>query len=850
MKITDENTVRLSVRELVEFVLRSGDIDNRRSSARIQDAMILGANAHRRLQGSAGTNYAAEVSLKTETVVGNGEVCLQVEGRADGIISDFNGEEEVPGEVTIDEIKGIYRDINALEGPEPVHLAQAQVYAYILCAEAHLDHISVQITYVQLEEEKKRKNPIVTDEVRRFVFHYPAREIEDLFFHYVELYEKWAVFIVDHRRKRKETVQGFPFPFPYRPGQKTIAAAAYRAMAAREKLFVQAPTGIGKTLSMLFPAVQAVGQELGDKIFYLTAKTVTAAVAEEGMRLMAEKGLGFSYVKITAKEKVCPLAEMHCDPVHCERAKGHMDRVNDAVYDLITHENGIGMAEIVSYAEKHNVCPYEMSLDVSYYTDVIIGDYNYAFAPHVALQRYFGSETPGDYLFLIDEAHNLVDRARDMYSAVLVKEDILAAKKLFENRKRILKALEKANKLMLEMKREHEGAYVYAKEEFPNALILALAELREAISQFMDQEPNHPKGDEIADFFFEVSDFIDTAAYLDEGYLAYSDFMENGSFCLKLFCIDPSGRLRERLDNVNSTVFFSATLLPIHYYKELLTGNREEKAVYVDSPFDPANRRIYIGRDVSTKYTRRSPAEYEKIGTYIREMVLAKDGNYLAFFPSHKFLEEVQAVLLKDGEFLEGCRVIAQKRNMGEQDRAEFLGAFAETEREAAAAEEAAEEATEEAAEEADEALAPAAANSETPAAAPHSSLLGLAVMGGVFSEGIDLRKDALIGVAVVGTGLPQVCTERELIRRYYEERGEDGFSFAYRFPGFNKVQQAAGRLIRTSEDEGVILLLDERFGYRESRNLFPREWEDAEQTDLSKNVENMRIFWNSRKLT
>jgi len=811
MKITEENTVRLSVRELVEFVLRSGDIDTRRSGARIQDAMLSGANAHRRLQSSAGTNYAAEVSLKTETVVGNGEVCLAIEGRADGVISDYNGEEAVPGEITVDEIKGLFRDIGAMEAPEPVHLAQAQVYAYIIASEQHLENISVQVTYVQLEEDEKRRTPKITDELKRFVFHYSAAEIENIFFRYVELYEKWAVFVVKHRRLRKTTVQGFAFPFPYRPGQKKIAAAAYRAMASKEKLFVQAPTGIGKTLSMLFPAVQAVGQDLGDKIFYLTAKTVTATVAEEGMRLMADRGLAFSYVKITAKEKMCPQDELHCDPVHCDRAKGHFDRVNEAVYDLISHETAIGAAEISAYAEKHSVCPYEMSLDVSYYTDVIIGDYNYAFAPHVALQRYFSEGIPGDYIFLIDEAHNLVDRARDMYSAILVKEDILAAKKLFEKQNKILRGLERANKLMLSLKRECDGHRVFTSEDFPTALLTELDGLREAISHYMDRNPNAPGSEEITEFFFEISDFIDTCSYMEEGYLAYSDFMENGSFFLKLFCIDPSGRLKERLDHVNATILFSATLLPILYYKELLAGNREEKAVYVDSPFDPANRRILLARDVSTKYTRRTRSEYEEIAAYLQTMVRGKKGNYLAFFPSHKFLEDVKNILLEDESFLKECRVEAQNRVMGESDRMEFLATFSEEK-------------------------------------TGESSLLGLAVMGGVFSEGIDLRKDALIGVAVVGTGLPQVCTERELIRSYYENRGENGFDFAYRFPGFNKVLQAAGRLIRTTEDEGVILLLDERFGYRAQRDLFPREWEDAESTDLTKSEGKIRTFWEGRE--
>ena len=838
MQKIEENTVRLSVRDLVEFVLRSGDIDNRRSGARVTDAMLVGASAHRRIQKKQGGEYTAEVPLKIsvplydnrraqeteEPFLSEPSAILEIEGRADGIIEKDS--------VTIDEIKGVYRDIQAMEEPERVHLAQAEVYAYIYALQQGLPKIRVQITYVQLEETDGKKAPKVTDELRYFTFDYSFDEIREVFFRYAEAYRKWALFVVHHREARVHSAQDFEFPYDYRPGQQKIVRQVFRTVRDKSRLFVQAPTGIGKTLAMLYPSVRAVGEGMGDKIFYLTAKTVTSGVAEEGMKLMTDRGLAFSYTKITAKEKLCPGGDCDCNPEVCTRAKGHFDRVNEAVYDLITHETAVSQAVIEAYAEKHSVCPYEMCLDVTYYTDVIICDYNYAFAPHVFLQRYFAAGAKQDYIFLIDEAHNLVDRARDMFSAALVKEDVLAAKKLFENQRTVLKWLEKVNKTMLSLKRECTGVTVYDADTFPTALLYELTNLYEAIERFLDRNPGAKDMDRILDFFFEVSDFLSTAEVLESGYVSYGAFTEEGHFYIKLFCIDPSGRLKERLDEIRSTVFFSATFLPVNYYKELLTGDTEEDAMYVDSPFDPANRVLLLAKDVSSKYTRRSDREYQKIASYIRTMVAAKKGNYLVFFPSHRFLTDVAAFLQPYAEADEPeadkpladapektqedpaadakeFKLITQKRVMREEDRQAFLSEFAK-ERE--------------------------------------GSLLGLSVMGGVFSEGIDLREEQLIGVAVVGTGLPQVCTERELIKNYYAENLENGFDFAYRFPGFNKVMQAAGRLIRTVSDEGVILLLDERFLQSDTLRLFPKEWRDFRTVSLSDVSDELEIFWDGRK--
>ena len=871
MTIEEQNIVRISVRDLVEWVLRSGDIDNRRRGPAIPDAMLIGAEVHRRLQEMAGAEYASEVPLKVSVPVEDDDpyapgpaATLEIEGRADGIIT---GGTEYEPSYTVDEIKGVYRDIMEMDGPEPVHLAQAEMYAYMLSLSRGLREISVRMTYVQLELTMERKSVRVRDDqVRRFEFHYTFEEVETRCAALTDAYKKWVLFLVKHRRERAESASEFPFPYEYRPGQKLIVREVYEAVTEGRKLFVQAPTGIGKTLAMLYPSVKAVGNGLLDRIFYLTAKTVTANACEDGMRLMEARGLAFSYTKITAKEKMCPLTKMQCDPAHCERAKGHFDRVNDALYELVTTEKGISSEKVAECAEKHLLCPYELSLDASLFTDVVIGDYNYAFGPRTYLRRYFADGAKKDYILLIDEAHNLVDRARDCFSAEIEKDALLEAKKLFKGDAALQRRIGKANRTMIAMRRELEehNEKIHVYDSLPEKLYDDLFRVREALSHYFDVHTETEDAEEKRDFFFKVCEFTDTWEAMGEGYRIYAGFREDGAghdgsclrpgleagekgaFFLKLFCIHPAERLRERLSQVRATVFFSATFLPINFYKELLTGSTEERAVYVDSPFDPDKRRLFIARDVSTKYTRRTEDEYRKIADYLRQMVAQTPGNYMAFFPSHKFLTEVRRCLVPEirdralevffgegskrstearlSELLsetgekardpeenrasaDGFDLIWQKRVMTEDERKDFLRAF------------------------------------EAPGM---RSLLGLSVMGGVFSEGIDLTGEKLIGVAVVGTGLPQITKEGELIKDFFDGREQNGFDYAYRFPGFNKVMQAAGRLIRTVDDYGVILLMDERFLYNQYRMLFPKEWRDARVITLREAGQAVRDFWRS----
>ncbi len=768
--------IKISVRNLVEFVMKSGDIDNRRTAGADRDAMQAGSRIHRKIQRRMGSDYRAEVPLKI--IVEKEKYEIVVEGRADGIIQRSE-------KIIIDEIKGIYMDLTWLQEPIKVHLAQALCYAYMygqkyLCEHKTEDHekrIGVQVTYCNIE----------TEEIRRFSQEKSFSELELWFQELIGEYVRWAEYLYFHEQKRDETLHALDFPYPYRAGQRDLAVSVYRALSQGRNLFIQAPTGIGKTLSTVYPALKAMGEGHGEKLFYLTAKTITRSVAEECFRLLREHGLFFSIVTITAKEKLCPLEKPECNPEACRLAKGHFDRVNEAVFDIISQEGDISRETVLLYADRYQVCPFEFCLDISNWVDGIICDYNYVFDPDVKLKRYFSDGSFGEYLFLVDEAHNLVGRAREMYSAAVVKEDFLAAKRILKGRAgKAERLLERCNRKLLEMKRECQ---TYQAVEEVNLFAVNLMELFGELEIFMEEhtgEGDRKDQDILLDFYFQVRHFLNMYENLDDHYRIYTELREDGTFLLRLFCVDPSKCLSDCLKKGKASVFFSATLLPILYYKKLLSGNMEDYAVYAPSPFPKENRLLLIGSDVSSRYSRRNQAEYEKTADYIRAVAESHKGNYMVFFPSYRYMEAVEKELDRgfDGSFtwqMQGSR-------MTEEEREAFLEDF-DTRRK--------------------------------------RSFVGLCVLGGIFSEGIDLRADRLEGVIVVGTGLPMVCAEQEILKDYFQEREGKGYDYAYQYPGMNKVLQAAGRVIRTDTDKGIILLLDDRFLRPEVQEMFPWEWSE-----------------------
>ena len=796
--------VRISVRSLVEFILRSGDIDNRRAASP-ENAMQEGGRIHRMIQRRMGPSYQAEVPLSYAYDAGEYEII--VGGRADGIITEQSVQRVA---VTIDEIKGTYHDLKKMKAPVPVHLAQAKCYAYIYATQKKLPDIRVRMTYCHME----------TEEIRYFHEEYLYEELQTWFGELMAQYRKWADYQFAWQKCRQASIKEMQFPFPYREGQKELVTYVYQTIYHRRKLFIEAPTGAGKTISTVFPALKAMGEGMCERLFYLTAKTITRTVADDTISLLRERGLKLKSVILTAKDKICFMEETECNPVSCPYAKGHYDRVNEAMYDLLTHVDNFTREQIEAYARQYQVCPFELCLDMSLFADAVICDYNYLFDPHVYLRRFFAEGVRGEYIFLVDEAHNLVERGREMYSALLCKEAFLELKKTVKAYdERIAKNLDKCNKEMLALKRECEGCRVV---EQTDALVRALMRLGAAIEDYLEDHDDSPVRADILSFYFEVSHFLEMYELADENYVTYSELREDGSFIVKLFCVNPAGNLRDCMRRGRSTILFSATLLPIQYYKTLLGAEEGDYEVYARSVFRPDKLGLYIGSDVTSRYTRRGDAEYYRIAAYIHNIIEKRQGNYMAFFPSHTFLQQVFEIYQKyfNGEGNVEC--ILQESHMNEESREAFLNRFRGNE-------------------DCDlQSLVRMDIEIEE-----ERSLLGFCVMGGIFSEGIDLKNDSLIGAIIVGTGLPQVCNERELLKKYFDGWGENGFDYAYRYPGMNKVLQAAGRVIRTVDDFGVVALLDERFLSPAYQRLFPREWQEKVVVTVDQIGRKVERFWD-----
>lgn len=801
--------IKISVRNLVEFILRSGDIISSESGLADPDAMQEGTRIHKKLQRLMGSSYQAEVSLSAAVPLTRDgiEMELTVEGRADGIFpeSDESG-------MAIDEIKGVYRPLSQIKEPVTVHRAQALCYAYIYASQNHLPDMGVRMTYCHIPTEK----------TKYFSERLSIQELEEWFLQLLDEYAKWMAWQIKWQESRNLSIKTLEFPFTYREGQFSLVKGVYQSILRKKRLYIEAPTGVGKTLSTVFPSIKAMGEGLAEKIFYLTAKTITRTVAEEALRILATKDLNIKSITLTAKEKLCILEKPQCTPAACPRAQGHFDRVNDAVFDLLTNENLITREHVLAYAEKHNVCPFEMSLDVSVWCDAIIGDYNYAFDPTACLKRFFAQETENNFIFLVDEAHNLVGRAREMYSAVLVKEEFLAARKTASGyHAKLTRSLSSCNKEMLQLKRECDEICVFDPIQI-EPLVLKLMRLITVLEELLlshSAETSHEaentappldgeQREQLLDLYFSVRSFTNVYETLDDKYKIYANYNSEGDFLLHLQCMDPSTNLDSYLNRGRSAIFFSATLLPIAYYREQLAGREDDYAVYAPSPFPTDHRLLMVGRGVSTKYKRRGPAEYQKIVDYILHFILVRKGNYLIFFPSYRLMEEIGEYITNALTGIEECiELYIQGASMTETEREEYLSHFQDT---------------------------------------PVCTTVGLCVMGGIFSEGIDLKDSRLIGAVIVGTGLPMVCTENELFREYFDQEKGAGFDYAYQYPGMNKVLQAAGRVIRTATDYGAILLLDERFLQPAYQKLFPREWFPYEIVTPGTIEAHLSRFWDS----
>lgn len=774
----------LSVRYLVEFIMRSGSIDSRFSGL---DRVLEGGRIHRLLQKQAGGQYEPEVSLSiTHTV---GEIEFKVSGRADGVIA---GED---GLLTVDEIKTITTPIEYVtEDYNPAHWGQGCCYGHILCQSRDLPEISVQLTYYQTD----------TDEIKRFIRRYSRQELADFFNRLLAGYERWALLSLQWQDLRTASLKSITFPFSkFREGQRKLAAAVYRTIVEKDRLYCSAPTGIGKTMSTLFPAVKAMGEGYGDKIFYLTAKTVTRQVAEEAVGLLRGGGnFNFKTVTLTAKDKICFLDERNCIPELCPYADGYFDRINDALYEIICDGADFNRQAIEGYAKAYRLCPYELSLDLSNWCDCVICDYNYLFDPVVYLQRYFEGKG-GNYIFLVDEAHNLVDRSREMYSARLSRSTFRELKKLVPKEyKKLQSSISGVISAFLPHKSqcEDENADCLTQPAPPEDLIWPLQYFLKETESFLEDHRGSDFEKDLLAVYFDVRFYEKIRETYDKKYVTLI-YSENTDVTVKLFCRDPSDLLDSALSKGRGAALFSATLSPLDYYRDILGGRRLGKRLELLSPFQKEQFGLFVADTVSTKYAHREQS-LENVIQLLGTFISGKAGNYIAYFPSYAYMQQVYEAFTI---LYPGVQTVIQTGGMRDAEREAFLLRFDE---------------------------------------GASQTLLGFCVLGGIYSEGIDLTGSRLIGSAVVGVGLPKIGPEPDVIRDYFNEENGMGFAYAYQYPGMNKVLQAVGRVIRTEKDRGVVLLIDQRFTTKSYLQLFPPHWSHFQRVTTGGLAEKINAFW------
>ncbi len=724
---------------------------------------LAGIRAHQRIQRKRPEGYRAEVRVAAE--IETPEVILVVGGRIDGVL-------ETEGETLVEEIKSTTRDLDLIEqNPDACHWGQAKVYACLLAREKALPAVRVQLTYYQLDTGEV----LELNEVHQ-------RDTLDAFFEdLVHRYLKWATALSAWRQLRDGSIRSLAFPYAhYRAGQRQMAITVYRTLRDGGQALVQAATGIGKTLAVLFPAIKTLGEGHTERIFFLTARNTGKQAAVKALNLLGGVGLRLKRVCLTAKDRICFCPEAACDPVVCIFAKGHFDRLGAALEDAFRRDH-LDRETIETVARRHQVCPFEFSLELANWADCIVCDYNYAFDPRVYLRRFF-DEDAGQHVFLVDESHNLVDRAREMFSASLEKSDFIELRRsVKEDLPSVFRAAGKINTWLVKARQRTQEADGFRSEaHLPDGLEPLLNAFVRACEKWLTRQEPSPFREIVLACYFRVNGFMRVWDVFDDSYVCYRQ--ANGrELTLKLFCLDPSRQLSLALRRCRAAVFFSATLTPADYFQQILGCAPEATRLAIPSPFARENLDARIARSVPTTYARRSQSA-QRVADLIRAFIGSRPGNYLCFFPSYAYLHLVHACYASPGD---GVTVLVQEPEMDESGRNRFLAAFSERN--------------------------------------PHT-LVGFAVMGGIFGEGIDLVGERLCGAVIVGVGLPAVCPERELIRAYFEPRGV-GFDFAYRYPGIIRVLQAGGRVIRTEQDRGALLLVDQRFWHPAYNRLLPEHW-------------------------
>lgn len=765
-----EKEYRVSVKDLVSFSLNKGSIDKKGMPSLMKNA-FEGTYLHAQFQKQMTKDYTEEVFQKEVYLseeIDEKSIKLLVSGRIDGLLL-----EEVP---TIYEVKTTNKKLEHIDEESfPEHFAQARLYAYMYAKQNKLNNIKIIIVYISRNNYEKRM----------FISEYQLDELEDIYYAYVYKYINWLVSQMKWENVRNMSAQSLEFPFTeYRNGQRQLAAKAYRCMRDEERLYAQAPTGIGKTMATLFPAVKALGEGVISKIFYLTAKTITRQVALNSYNILKERGLNLRAVTITAKDKMCPHEIRNCDKDKCDMANNYYERLPFALSDML-NEQCFDRQTINRYAYKYNICPYELSLDVATYCDLIICDYNYLFDPIVKFQRFF-VDKKADYCFLIDEAHNLVDRGRETFSSEIIKSDILNLKKKTNKDHKDLKKiftqiLKEIQNIKKDLLSNLEDGYV-ATSQKPDSLIKIMNKCANVMEGYFEYEFDEEYKDEFLNVYFNFTYFKRIAEFYDQNYKTFYE-IDGNDFKIKLMCLNPSDLLSKAMDVGKSAILFSATLEPKNYYMSVLGAREFDASISLTSPFPSENLKVLVEGRISTKYRNRD-LSYDSIANLIKEGIGEKVGNYIVFFPSYKYMKKV----IEEFELIDNSsEILIQNSKMDEIEREMFLERFEHH---------------------------------------GNSTLVAFAVMGGLFGEGIDLEGDKLTGVIIVGTGLPMVCPKQEMIKEYFDTNFGSGFDYAYTYPGVNRVLQAAGRVIRTEKDKGFVMLIDSRFANAKYRRLYPKWWD------------------------
>lgn len=761
--------IKLSVREFIERILRSGDID---TGFLTNQRALQGTYLHQKIQKQYPSTFKKEVLLSMEKNYDFGTLIL--EGRCDGL-------EKIGEDYLIDEIKStIHSEEELKTSPNQLHWAQLKCYGYMLCKKEGLESVTLQLTYITLGDET----------IFHFKKEYKREELEDYFNKLLANYLEIQKDLEKFYKISIESIKNLEFPFKtFRKGQREMSVAVYNMIQDRGRLLIEAPTGIGKTLATLFPGIKAIGEGLHEKIFYATGRGTQKEIAKKTHLQLMDKGLRLKSLVLTAKETICLNEEVRCNPIDCPYAKGHFDRVDKVLIKLFKEEDVFDFKTIRKYAEEGQVCPFELQLDLTHLAQLIIGDYNYLYHPRGLLESFFNDSTiRKETTLLVDEAHNLVDRGRAMYSLELGKELIEPVLDLDFCSSKTIERLSSLIETISEYSKISE-----VRECIPKKLNQEINRLIANMETYLS-EKDRELPEEFIELYFRLLDWNNLLTYYSEdSFVLY--FLDEST--VKMLCLDPSKVLEEKQKGLKSAIFFSATLSPMNYHQYFLGAGKDAHQLKLGTPFNPDHLLVLHHKNIKTTYRYREE-NIPEISRSIETLVKSAEGNYLFFFPSYNFLNQCYDYMADWDK-----HSLIQERRMSPKKRKNFLNRFYQD-----------------------------------------NPVHGYVVMGGIFSEGIDLIGDALKGAVITTIGLPGLSKERDFIVQVLNKKGLPGFDFAYTIPGAIKIMQSAGRIIRNETDRGVLLLIDERYGREPIKSLLPSHWNIITVNNYHEIEEKIKEFW------